>query len=1260
MKDQSILNVLDVLEVSELLKPRALQAEISLSEEEINRIQLALPSLVLDVESYRKEAENLEWRRSAALGVNANRLMGIEETFEVRDEKEGGKINKVTKMNLSGVDNLLNRFVFISKSALDTAKMAIKSKKMSLFDIERFSRYVSTLSQDLVRKGLDKNEAESKRRQKLYNDLTEMLDRKGGENSAYIVARRLLNKYSIPGTLEELDGNLIINPITGKTTDLSIFEKIERSVDPKTGVKYLTAKGTIDFLRAISSIEVTAGSRASSYKGRGNIYVGIESEDRELFKNSLKKIMPERIGGGLLREGTRNFAEVLYALTNDDELKPNESIQETNNRLLEAFEKNSWKAINDENGELKRALRYRNAGMSTIAKKLKEESLDSEEKLSDKLLKSYIELLHTYKLYQSIKSEIIGYGVILGYEDDIGMESRNRKRFPYVNEEEKVTNPYSSLHPGKLISLITESDLAIIRLDSLPLNYINADTGTGIKINQKIRELKERYAEISLSARRDLEDFLGQDANEAVQKLSDAIRDSHLTVDEYGWFRKFKNSVPCPNIKDILEETVRETLRGIYEEDDEVLIKALDILKQNRATAVVATEERKVKKEINTGNYVIAPPSLNISTPETRFALITGLPIDHTLDEAIPNGVQAYYADFGDNENLTKELLLERYVHIGKDDKKAFSNEYMFKEIAHFAEICTEARKELGIEEISNAQKCLKNGEEEEKQEFLSAWKTTFQTLQQRWTLAYRDVNTENKTLQNAYLSAGKEYGRAILESLAVEILKNANFTNDANSISDESVEMTPVAKYVCSKLAVAVTDATVEKIQKDTTYTEKAASYNTELNNQSDLVKERTDYSLLSKSTVPLFLDDVIESKLLEHIKNTDEIKKLAVLTRQEKRDFLSKVIELVDKQDKEVETKAKVIESLYDPKENFEAVQDLITDLYAMSTLVNSETEEYNKQATKALARIMENCPEKSDICNELLAKVTELRFTYGQAKYELCMECINLIEEAKLKYMSPYSMLNHTLDPRHLNDCDAVWAAQKRGEIDSLLSDIREDKKISTEDRILLSAEMVGFFSSKLRAVRYMKELHLFKGSNIDARRALEEIHSELKNAVKEDLEKEIFSYIKQKGETCWNDTERVSALPLSKKMREVPDLVTQDNSIKLTCPKLVDESESNTKVEFNLRSQNNLSQLIYPEQSNEQLSKQFTSLTQEKERDAWIEVHHVETVKAIRDRYDKENGLLEIIKDLESENDAIRIRARKEIRNLFDTKKNGKMR
>lgn len=1260
MTEQNILNVLDVLEVSELLKPRALRTEISLSEEEINNIQLALPSLVIDAEAYRKEAENLEWRRSAALGVNANRLMGLEETFEVRSEKEENKTNKGTKMNLSGADNLLNRFVFISKSALDSAKMSIAARKISLFDLERFSRYVSILSQDLVRKGLDKSDAESKRIKELYSNLTGILDKKCGENSAYIVARRLLNKYSIQGTLEELDGDLIINPITGKATELSIFEKIERSVDPKTGVKYLTAKGTLDFLRSISSIKVTAGSKASSYKGRGNIYVGLESEDRELFKSSLKKVMPERLGNGFLREGTRNLGEVLYALTSDDEIKTNESVQETNNRLLEAFEKSSWKAINDENGGLKRALRYRDAGLSTIAKKLRMESQDLGGNLSDRLFKSYIELLHTYKLYQTIKSEIIGYGVMLGYEDDIGMESRNRKRFPYVNEEGKVANPYASFHPGKLISLITESDLAIMRLDSLPLDYINADTGTGIKINQKVRELKKRYAEISISARRDLEGFLGQDANEAVEKLSEAIKESHLTVDEYGWFRKFKNSVPCPKIKDVLEKTVREALIGICEEDDEVLIKALEILKQNRATAVVATEDRKVQKEINTGDYVITPPSLNTSTPETRFALITGLPLDHELDEAIPDGVQAYYADSGNNENLTKELLLERYIHIGKDDKKAFSNEYMLKEIAHFAEICTEARKELGIEEISKAQKCLINGEEEEKQEFLSSWKDAFQTLQQRWSLAYRDVNDENRTLQNAYLSAGKEYGKTILESLATEILKTANFSNDANSISDEGIDTTPVAKYVCSNLASAVIDATIEKIQKDTTYTEKTASYNTELNNQNDLVKERTDYALLSKSTVPLFLDDVIEDKLLEHIKNPNEIKKLATLTGQEKQEFLNKVIDLVDKQNKEIETKAKAIENLYDPKTNYEAVRDLITGLYAMSALANSETEEYNNQVTKSLVRIMENCPEKSTVCNELLSKITELRFTYGQAKYDLCKECINLIEESKLKYMSPYSVLNHTLEPKHLNDCDAVWAAQKRGEIDSLLSDIREENKISTENRVLLSAEMVGFFSSELRTVRYMKELNLLKGSDTEAYQALEEIHNELKNAVKEDLEKEICTYIKQKGETCWNDTERVSTLPLSKKIREVPDLATQDSSVKLTCPKLIDESESNTKVELNLRSQNNLAQLIYPEQSNEKVSKLFTSLTQEKERDKWIELHHVETVKAIRDKYDKENEFLEIIRNLESENDEVRIKAKNEIRKLFDTQKGGKTR
>lgn len=1216
-KEESDINILTALELSEFLKPEALQSERTLSDEVLFRLQEALPVVMEDAEKYRRKAEELSFRRLNTMGVKVDRLFGDNEGFDLKEEEGGPARQRGFTGVTAGFDNMLDAYIRITETCVESIKNALHTHIMSLFDIERIPRYLSMLSQNVVREGLENeyqkpsylamassltNEPKENTNAKKCSEAAKAVDAQYGKEELYVVSRRLLDKYSAPDTLEEMDGWIKTNAVTSKKKDVSLFNGVDTTTDPKTGVRILTKKGKLNFRALFSSAMIERGMALSpkakssfnaskSRPGAGNyINVAMDPGDRVLLTKAIsdmatKSRSAENLSGP--DSATEKFAETVSNVIGFRRPVGQETPEVKRNRLLGNMDKIIYCGYRGMDSGVASGIVKQ--GLERLADVLSPSNMSAtanrQEQLPE-LMERHITHAMLKEIYQNTKSGIISNGVKLSYESDRTMEKDTRTEFPFVDDSGKDVNPFATVHPGKLATLCTEMDLALLRLNALPVEMVGQETGTGMELTNRISELKTRCIKISATARKELEDFLGMNAEDAAGMIEKAISDAKLRVDRNGWFMDGKNGVVIKDSRKILGKALKQacmSFRIPEEYPDVLLTAAMEYIKADSGVpAPSGSRTGKGKQEKDggeekgmgaertpwtdpeTGEVLIEPPkTFGDSTPATRFALLAGLPVDSTVDAAVPEGVSAYYAD-PDGSETSANMLLNQYGDLNPDYEKSggASPEMLYNDVKSFIQACASASTALGIDRPDPAERFLQQAETQAKALYVKEWKTVFAAMKDAWALCYQDTDATRSTLVETYSKAGKDYGESLIRVLSANILQEAGLAKDAERLKTVPDDMGDAARYTCRHLAVSVIDSTIDKIARDMTYAEGMNSQNTDWNRWQDYVKEDSRYDALMKSTMPVFVDDLILNSFLKRSNHPEELMSAARLSENTKygQEAIGRFAELIKAEENRAVISEEMAEKMYDPDTNNQNAKRLCLSVCTVLMDPNAK-----KEALDSLAALEANNPDGAETYGHLRDIISSPDFRYGTDQYR---ECLGIISDGRLEHLSPGARLNPHLPAEVLRAKDIAWSAKRRSELLAKASDIRMDSAVTAEERARIDAAFATVFSPAASGARYLSRFgSLADQEGLAIGNAIEETMTVLAERSGEDLER---SFINEYGNIAARSTslnndnnQEPASLHTSVALRAAPD-VTGEYGIGTKCPRVFMNADDNNSV------------------------------------------------------------------------------------------------
>lgn len=891
-----------------------------------------------------------------------------------------------------------------------------------------------------------------------YVAASDVMDRKYGQGNAYVISRRLVDKYTESGTLDEMDGNLKENGVTGKTADLNLFNNVPFTYDKATGTRYLTPAGMLAYMDKLQNtrerIEKTGTSGKESER-ISSIRISLDDDDALLLARAFTGIaVPDGNKDLGISSAAANLAEGVARVTGS-RAPADESPAERADRLLDNMNKVCEMGYRiDSRGML---IPMYN-GLAAIADELRidknvVEAMDkglSSQKIPP-LLKQLIQYFGTRSIWMACKVSMMQCAATISY----GAE----RHFPYVDDNGNTVDPFNGSRVEQLVRLVTSVDLANVRLAALQktMEYLPPDSGARRDMERKMTEQMERYTKMAEALRIELEPFMKMSAEEASKRIWDAIGNAHQTMDTNGWLRPDPNSKAIPTNIRILEKGVKMAFRAIYDEDADVQVEAMKLLKEEEGEKRVPNTEGRTVREGGNGELSITPPSLQEMTPVARFALLTGHYITSKEDESVPEGRYGYYED--KNRTINEYLLCGNLsAAYGRKDDKGKKNgdapknkekgitippRTMLYEIRRFASLCDRARSLLGKDPISPASQILEQAEQEAKTVFVTSWRDDFVRLKDTWALCYRDRNEAGMTLMDTLRDQGGEYGDGVLRKLAAKTLVTAGLEADAASAEKDDVErMTPAARYVCSRYAEVICRDTVDKIVLDMKYDEAKNSLCTDWNNWNELQKDNTEYYIYDKSTIPYMNVQSMRKGLMEAFGDSKDLMDAAVLYGSpEHRDrAVHTVKSIIEKKDEVLRVRATVMGNAFDPDVNRREVKRLRRALLTMDVDPDAMY-----VAKDALLQIEANDPYDQELCDKIRKMLEDPDF---HAAPEECRKCIEIVDGSGMLYMSPYSRVNAGLSPNHLMDKDRAWSAGIHAEYAAMEAELDSRAEISSE--------------------------------------------------------------------------------------------------------------------------------------------------------------------------------------------------------------------
>lgn len=1084
-------NLMTALLTSELIKPLAAKTKVKLSEQEKEMIANILPSLREDALICERALNQAVNRRLNLMGLKADKLKDNAEAFDVADDediekKKAGYSVLTASLNLQ-VSQQLKTYSRFASTCAEVLEDAFKTGEISMLNAERVVRYIDMLSQEIVRhalnneplntynrlkesieKGNNTKTPQKKRTEKPlerpyirrddYINFARSLDSRF-QNSAYAIARRLVMKYTDERTLEELDGFLAVNAITGKSVDIPLIKGVEREIDPATGVQLLTPKGVIELVEKMGAMPINNGvaeivSKDGNKKRVQTFNFLMTEADTELFSNALANIKKKAEVNFQKTRGQELIENIIKS--NKWEIKGHNDLE----RLADAY----GQFLNIGNGEIRRS----KMGLARLVEDL---SKNDPNGLGEKHL-DYIEMR---TLWQSAKQLIINSAVNVSFDTDLFVDETNVNRFPYTSKDGDEVNPFANIQPGRLITMITDSDLTSVRANSLPFSLLDTDSGKGRELLERAEKIIEESEAVSKNARAELEPYISQTSDEVAEKLSNAISGQRMNLDKTGWLKDADKK----DRRKLLKDTLMRAAEAIALESDDTIRQTLKNISSVESSVVPRPEENEEPRKIKhiDGCEVIDLPPVRHMTPASRFALLTNMYVSSEIDKAVPEGRQVYYNDL---EERRYHNLIAGYGEACLSDRFSLVNskfigdaETAFEEIKWFASELTKARKQLGQEAgVSKAQEILDEGEMIVGADFINDYRKSFEQTQDAYRLCYKETDDSGKQLLRVYGEKGKEYGEAIVRKLAENILLDADMKEAAQDAKEKNLEdMSPATRYVVSNIAIACIETTLEKIEKDTRYTLCKNSTANEWNQAKDMVKAANNCDALMKGTMPVFLQDEINKYLLENIplaKESQELSRVIGVTENSDK-AIEKLATLLKNKRINQEQKLNFTDTMFDPEVNTECVNDLRELM-----LIWDDDNASREQGLEILTRIETNNPESFDVCEKIRNVFEDETVKYGTAPYN---EAVNLIDE--LEFMSPYAKVNPNLNFDHLMEQEALWGAKKRTELAEKAVLTVEGKGLSPEDQILLNTAMIKAFDIETVMAKKLNELAIRAG-------------------------------------------------------------------------------------------------------------------------------------------------------------------------------------
>ena len=893
---------------------------------------------------------------------------------------------------------------------------------------------------------------------KPYVAASDVMDRKYGQGDAYVTSRRLVDKYTEAGTLDEMDGKLKENGVTGKTVDLNIFNNVSFTYDKATGTRCLTTEGMLAYMDKLQNTRWRMEKTETAGNGDekvGSLRIRLDEDDALLLARAFAGITvpddPKDLG---IPSAATSLAEGVARVTGS-RAPADESPAEKADRLLDNMKKVCDMGYRiDSRGRL---IPMYN-GLAAIADELRVENNvveglknGSRSRKLPPLLRQLIQYFGTRSVWMACKVGMMQGAATISY----GAE----RRFPYVDDNGNTVDPFNGSRVEENVRLVTAVDLANVRLAALQktLEYLPQESGSRRDIEQKLAEQRDRYTKMAEALRIELEPFMKLSADEASKRIWDAIENAHQTMDANGWFRPDPNSKAVPTNIRILEKGVKMAFRAIYDEDADVQVEAMKLLKEEEGEKRIPNTGNRMVKEGENGELSITPPPLQEMTPVARFALLTGHYITSEEDESVPEGRYGYYED--KNRSINAYLLCGNLTaaYGGKGDKEkkngnsqkneekkiAIPPRTMLYEIRRFASLCDRARELLGKNGISPATQILEQAEQDAKNVFVTSWRDDFIRLKDTWALCYRDQNESGMTLMDTLRDQGSEYGDEVLRRLASRTLVTAGLEADAASAEKDDVErMTPAARYVCSRYAEVICRDTIDKIAVDMRYDEAKNSLCTDWNNWNELKKDNTEYFIYDKSTIPYMNVQSMRKGLMEAFGDDKQLMDAAVLYgNPEYRDRAVQTVKsMIEKKDEVLRVRATVMGNAFDPDINRREVKRLRRALLTMDVDPDAIY-----VAKEALVQIEANDPYDQELCAEIRKILEDPDF---HASSEECGKCIEIVDDSGMLYMSPYSRVNADLSSTHLMEKDRAWSAGIHAEYAAMEAELDSRAEISSE--------------------------------------------------------------------------------------------------------------------------------------------------------------------------------------------------------------------
>lgn len=764
-----------------------------------------------------------------------------------------------------------------------------------------------------------------------------MLSKKGDElleGDLYAVSRRLVLASCRGSALDEMDGILKVNPVNGKSEELAVFEELDFRIDSETGIRYLTPSSLIDYAKTITSRRVDGNSINA---GGGSFHVNLTDRNQAILEDAVRKAAAggkaapspehtetmkaaEKFFYDLIRRYDDSLAAGRGSLQSDAAREAEYAKVEKSlagfkngryarwfikNRLDRDFASTDWiqQFAEPKVGWMKD--RDGSFSLSHIGAQKGEDDTYSE---ADLVRIPYHAL---YRTYADLKAFCINASINAGFKlpgsKEVGIDSTPEFAFDADIPIKSSDSLVDGRDPSKPMTLYHESMMTILRVDALLTGYIAPSSIKGAELIERAAQARKKAVGNLFKAKTALMDTaIGFEEEEVEKKFREALEGRDLKPVKEGWFK-------TEELRALFIESAGRALDAmthLSEEDPDLAITTAAAALLDAETGAKVNDSapgREVKTITEDGGSYrgITPPAVNALTPAAQFRVLTGFPLTSANDSSVKDSDGFVYYDQTDWEVYYSRLKafctagitrLDGIIKKNRQSRKKESPDYLEaeKSFQTVMKLVNAVRKAGGGHTRCVA--IMEDAFEKAKDIYINTYIDNLKKLKAAYAMtdAFNLDGTPKESggkssLMNDLMTAGKAYGEFLMCGIAAEALSRMGWESDAAAVSAFSradaesgkwrlyEELSPLAKYIMSRVSIAITSSAVTQIEKDALYYESRAAYESNWH-EMERTKSDTNYNALVKSTLPFMTDESLEKEFGELVLDRETAAALAL----------------------------------------------------------------------------------------------------------------------------------------------------------------------------------------------------------------------------------------------------------------------------------------------------------------------------------------------------------------------------------------------